>query len=559
MKKNAVTNIIIIIVLMQTAAILSHAINTAIPSQTLSYITLISRSLIYTGILIFWIASLHKRIISPVSRRLLESIAVMMIFWIFMHTVNFFLTIPSSPVIRYLWYSYYVPVIMIPSLFNITALTIDMTSDFKFPRQSLLLIVPGIILLALIFSNNIHQKFLKFMSEPFSKTYFSYGIVYWLIFAWVLFSGTVSITIMIIKHRNPSKRKRALFPFAIILCAAIYSIIHITHLEWLQLLYIDDSVPSLCFLFAFTIESCIQTNLIISNSRYEELFKVSTISAQIVDDFYRPYISSTHVVAVQPKVLRRTEISPLVVNNGVRLSGAKISGGHVLWQEDISELIEVLANLHDMEESLQGENRILQQNYETRKRIQKLEEQNRLYDEIHKQTADKIDKLAQMISKFRCQTNENDKHRTLSRMLTLGAYLKRRSNLIFIGLENGRISEHDMELCFDEMTENLQFVGISSGCFIRSGEIHAWAAADIFDFYEYVIETAFDCLESVMIRIYRKNTDLILNIESVSKDNLCNLIDRKYTITRIDDELSTENTDTTHMYQILLPVKGGVV
>ncbi|MCQ2580481.1 MAG: hypothetical protein MJ159_07285 [Treponemataceae bacterium] len=291
-----------------------------------------------------------------------------------------------------------------------------------------------------------------------------------------------------------------------------------------------------------------QTGLIQTNSHYDELFEASTAKVQIVDNFYRRYLASMQVETVQPKVLRRTETSPLVLNNGIRLSGAAIPGGHVIWQEDISELQTVLTNLKDAEESLQGENRILQQNYETQKHIQKLAEQNRLYDEIHRQTAPEIDKLAQLIKSFKQQQNAEKKRQILCRMLMLGAYLKRRSNLIFIGQQSGTIEARDLELCFEEMMENLKLIGINTGCFVNCGEkLSMWAATSIFDFYEYVIETSFNCLSAIMVRVYKSNSSLFVCIEAAAAKDLKEILDKNITI----------QVDEDGIFQIFLKLQGG--
>ena len=52
-------------------------------------------------------------------------------------------------------------------------------------------------------------------------------------------------------------------------------------------------------------------------------------------------------------------------------------------------------------------------------------------------------------------------------MVVIGAYLKRRNNLIFISERSSMISEKELYLAFLELTDNLELYGVTCGLNIR--------------------------------------------------------------------------------------------
>ena len=492
-------------------------------------------------ILIFWYKSIFKRTTNISIKRLIASTVFLMAAWILLKTLNlagekFYKLQPL-----FFLYCFFVPAIMFVSFFMFFLFSLNSAKKNKTIYCTFLTHFSCFFFIFAIIANKIICTFCK------NQNIFSGSSVYSKKAAFLLLASFF-ICFAIIAIIRCIHRQYTIFPVILIFLAMIYICLYVFNCSFLKNIFLNDFTVNICIFYIFIIETCMQTGLIQTNSHYDELFEASTAKVQIVDNFYRRYLASMQVETVQPKVLRRTETSPLVLNNGIRLSGAAIPGGHVIWQEDISELQTVLTNLKDAEESLQGENRILQQNYETQKHIQKLAEQNRLYDEIHRQTAPEIDKLAQLIKSFKQQKNAEKKRQILCRMLMLGAYLKRRSNLIFIGQQSGTIEARDLELCFEEMMENLKLIGINTGCFVNCGEkLSMWAATSIFDFYEYVIETSFNCLSAIMVRVYKSNSSLFVCIEAAAAKDLKEILDKNITI----------QVDEDGIFQIFLKLQGG--
>ena len=188
---------------------------------------------------------------------------------------------------------------------------------------------------------------------------------------------------------------------------------------------------SSCLLFALIIESCIQCGLIPSNTGYAQLFAASTISAQITDQSGKCIYQSQDSECIAPEIVRQVVQSQIMLENGIRLSGKPILGGYVLWKENLSELQEIVRELEDRKEELKDANLIEEENLRTKREVEKLSVKNQLYDKIQKQTARQSALLTEFIEAYSMEEDENERKKILGKIVVIGAYIKRRSNLIF--------------------------------------------------------------------------------------------------------------------------------
>lgn len=80
-------------------------------------------------------------------------------------------------------------------------------------------------------------------------------------------------------------------PFVPVALAALYSILYISRIPWLEMLPGDMTVVQ-CLLLAAGIESCVRCGLIQSNTGYRALFEASGIRAEITDEALRVQTAS---------------------------------------------------------------------------------------------------------------------------------------------------------------------------------------------------------------------------------------------------------------------------
>ena len=79
-----------------------------------------------------------------------------------------------------------------------------------------------------------------------------------------------------------------------------------------------------------------------------------------------------------------------MLENGIRLSGAQIKVGHVVWTEDLSPLLDVLAELEDVKEELEETNQLEKEEQALKKHEAHILEQDRLYNILQRDTAHQL-------------------------------------------------------------------------------------------------------------------------------------------------------------------------
>ena len=152
--------------------------------------------------------------------------------------------------------------------------------------------------------------------------------------------------------------------------------------------------------------------------------------------------------------------NPIMLEGGIRVSGSRIRGGYTLYQEDISELLDILDDLKVLREELKDSNEVSMQNYQMDKRLRVLAEKNRLHDVIHRQTAHQINLLSDWLGKLQKTTDETGRRELLRRIVVVGTYLKRRNNLILVSEQDGIIKEEELNLSIREMMNTMRNAAI---------------------------------------------------------------------------------------------------
>lgn len=494
----------------------------------------ILRSAIYVGLFSIWGASIRSRIIHPQVRRYLTVISVLMGFWIVIRGIRHLLE--ESPwAIRHLWYLYYLPMLFIPLLALFVAISLGKPDNFSLPKWTNLFYIPTTALLLLVLTNDLHQLVFVFPADALIwGDDYHYDIGYFLVVGWIILCAVTALVTMLVKCRVPHSRKVLIMPFVPVVLALLYGVLYILRVPWLRTIAGDMTVV-FCLLFAAVLESCIQCGLIQANTHYTELFDASTVGAQITDNEYNVILSSGAAKTVDIETLRQTQQAPVMLEGGIRLSGAPLKNGHVIWAEDMSPLIKVLNDLEDAKENLQDNNDILEEEHAVKTREAHIAEQDRLYNIIQRDTKKQICFMDEMIEQIeRSDTDEKRTH-LLKKMLVIGAYLKRRSNLVFLADKNSMLEAKELELSVEESMNNLETFGVACGFISELTEpILSVKMIAIYDFFEDITERSLDCMSSIMVHVGKKQNAIFCTIDTDSYADLSNLASD--TVTALQDE-----------------------
>ena len=235
---------------------------------------------------------------------------------------------------RYLWYTYYIPMILIP-LFGVFILSYLGKEEYYDAVTNEAAVSAGGFPDSGGIYKRFHQLAFRFPEgQPFSDEQYTYGILYMAVLGWDILLGLYYMIGLLRRFRIPSRGWIGKLPLLVLAAALVF-----TALYCLQIIIYDLAAVD-CGFIILLLESCIQSGMIRSNSNFELLFEISDIEAQITDRDGKIYCSSGSISA--PQAHARKMITDLehmgTILEGKKLSGDEITNGRVFWWEDISRI-----------------------------------------------------------------------------------------------------------------------------------------------------------------------------------------------------------------------------
>lgn len=482
----------------------------------------IARSLIYIALYIGWGISVSKRIIQVQVRHYLIAVSGLMVFWFVIRSMRYYF-ITDIGIARQLWYLYYLPMLFIPLFSLFVAISLGKPENARLSKTALLLLsIPTVLCLLLVLTNDLHQLVFFFPEgEVWTDINNGYTFGYYIVLGWEILCALAAFVIMIIKCRL-SYRKKYL-PFLLLACSIVYAFIYVSGVEWMQLIG-GDIAAAQCLMFTGILESCIQCGLIQTNTGYQALFEAGSIGAQIVDTDYDTRYASSNAPKLSAEIMRSAESEAAKLDNNTLLRSSKIPGGHVLWQEDITDISAVLQKLEENRKTIAESNDVEQENYKTKVKINTVREKNRLYDLLQAQTAHQIELLDQLLTQNEAECDPEIRRSLLAKAAVIGAYIKRRGNLMFIGEKSNVTDTAELSACLEESFANLELMGVECAIDIPGkNSIYTRDAIRVYDFFEAVTEAAMDDLQFVWLKARSLEDAVIFNLQAESKTKLSSL------------------------------------
>ena len=188
----------------------------------------------------------------------------------------------------------------------------------------------------------------------------------------------------------------------------------------------------------------------------------------------------------------------------------------MMWQTDITELVENMERLKENRTELAERNYLEQQNYEVERKINALREKNRLYDLLQRQLAPQIIRMDQLLTRYRAAP-EADKRQLLGQVAVLGAYLKRGANLMFLAQQHRYVPSAELRYALEESISSLELAGVECAMEVTQGvRLPAETAAACYSRFESVVEGALGQLDALFVRAIWKDRrlNLYLSVET---------------------------------------------
>lgn len=207
------------------------------------------RTVIYIGLYIGWAISIHKRVIQKSVRNTLLLVAGLMVFWFVVRTTKYFFTYDLQ-ISRYLWYSYYVPMLFIPLTALQAAFLLGQPEEYRLPGWLKGLCIPTGILSIFVLTNDLHQLVFAFPEgAAWSDSSYTYGWGYYAVILWEIVCALIGFLLMIYKCRH--SRKKKYLPLIGIGATVLYAAIYVSGVEWMQKIGGDITAVLCLFLWAY--------------------------------------------------------------------------------------------------------------------------------------------------------------------------------------------------------------------------------------------------------------------------------------------------------------------
>ena len=458
------------------------------------------RSGIYVFLFSAWCYSLWIRIVQTQVRRYLLAISVLMVLWILLRSIKF--SIENTDAERWLWYFYYFPMLFIPMLSVFVSRSLGKGEDFRIPRWTKILYFPTLLLLLLVLTNDLHQQVFSFPTGVLSDWEYRYEGGYFFVLGWAALCAGFALLSMVKNCRIPRSRRIRWLPLVPLALSLAYACAYVKKVYWVWVLAGDMTV-SQCLIFASILECCIQCGLIQSNLGYDELFEATSLPVQITDSaFCSQYVSVAMQGTLPQSELRQMQQDTVHLGDDTLLKRHKLRRGWVFWKEDISALNQIRKELELTRDELRDTGDVLAAENAQRARWLKLTEENRLYDMMEAQTARQIAMLRDLLAELQ-RTEDSDRAiRLLGQIIIIGTYIKRRSNLIFVGVQRGAISVQELRLCLNESSENISVYGADCKTIVKGeGQLTVEQATQIYDLFEAVVEMGLESLRALLTSI----------------------------------------------------------
>ena len=485
---------------------LMHTVNTSIP--LINSLAFVTTTFIYMGLILSWAVFIKSRFISDRICKMLISMAAFFLIYILTRTVKYrFISVDQQTLSRLLWYSYYLPQIFAPLISFMTACTVGLPEDRRLSKKWIIAFAAAAVLGVGILTNDYHQLAFRFSEGMVDwESDYSYGFLFYAVTAWIYFFILASIIMLWYKCRVASIKRRVWLPFIWLPIGTL--LVLFLAFEPIAGIYSVFELPEIhCFILTAIWESCIVIGLIPCNTGYSEYFSEFSLSAQIADKQNRVVYRSKIALNITEKQMEQAKKGSVLISKNTVLHSNSVSGGNIFWTEDLTAVNEMNRELREIGERLCEESDLLRAENEIKEQKSRLEEHNRLCDNIAVLLKPQLDEIARLLE------NENDFEKNIRPICVLNCYVKRKANLTLLADSCKYIDSRELYLSIRESAEYIKLCSVSS--FVNfNGDCAALSEHIIlaFDIWQLWIEAGLGSLTAVMADIFAEEGSLFVKL-----------------------------------------------
>ena len=411
-------------------------------------------ALLYIILLIVWVASAFLRSMQKSVRRSLQIVGLILLGWIIVRLIKF--QVPEETVLnRYLWYSYYVFQLALPLLALWFSWAVDRPDGkLLIPKWLLLLAMLYAVFLVFVLTNDLHNLVFKLdLNDVNWANDYSYGFLYWLVITAAYLPFAVAIVWMLFKSWSNPRKGGLVFPILFFLILILYSVGYVLRIPIARESDITMITGLLVLLF---VEAMLRVGLMPANIKYTAFFAHSSLHMQLAGLDGTTSLASASAVTEYDNTLLADALNsypaPLQHNTNTLLFAAKISGGNVIWEEDVTDLNRLHNQVQASVESLAVANAVLAEDEKIKRAISEESEKTRLMTLLEAEIAGHTQRLSVMAEQLSSPGNGRRENERFALLLN---YVKRRCNLFFREQESQSVPNAEFTGYLNELAEVL--------------------------------------------------------------------------------------------------------
>jgi len=425
-------------------------------------------ALTFIILVIAWTGYVVRRIMQKGVKRAALTSAVMIIGWVFLRMTKY--QIPLGTLSQYCWYGYYLFQLGIGLSVLWMSWATDQPAGVIYPPRWWLVCagISGLLFLLVVTNNFHHLAFVFSPDDPNYNVNYVYGPVYYLCIGFILIEALAAQILFMQKSWKSPRRAAFLFPVLFYGLLVLYCVGYVLRvpLAWETDLTIVVGVFVVLF-----IEACIRSKLIPVNTKYKRIFENSPLKIQIVGANNETVLASAFSGDSGEDYHVYTD---------------KITGGRVVWQEDISSINRLRRETLESVAELTAANAILTEEERIKSRLASAEARTALFAELEAEIEKKSSRLLELIENL---PSEEDAYRRRAAELTLLlCYIKRRCNLFFREREAVEIQISELSVYLDELGEYADLAGVKM--LVTCGKNGSVPSAQAVLFYDFLYAIA---------------------------------------------------------------------
>ena len=458
--------------------------------------------LIFIGLLLFWSQSVRTRLLPGKARSYILGISYLMLLYLLLRIFKYSL-LQGAFLTRHAVYAYWIPQILIPTLFLMTCIRIRRGERRDGKWKESLLLIPAMLLSLMVLTNDLHKLVYHpqidlSLFEVKTGTY-TYGFGFYLLYAWMILTIIIGFILLFREtSRQPGEVIRLIV--VVILLWAGMIVLGLLTIEHISAYRIYNVPEAHIFSMLAVIEIGIHYRLIAYNENYQGLFRNLKLPVFITDTaFHTEYRTDRDLHgALSDRELVSALKEPVDLTPDHRLYGKQIRAGYAFWEEDESKIHKVQEKLLEANEMIEQENNLIQAETEQKKKDAYLQSRHHIYHEIAEELYPCQKKIGQILDQT-IPGSEEFRDR-IALVSVLNAYVKRKTNLLLLAAEKEMLSAKELTLSLEESANYMTLAGLPAT--VRSTEERLYPARQIiavYDAFEMLSEQLMGKASSMMI------------------------------------------------------------